>query len=523
MPGPGAADPEQGSAGDPGIPVVIAGVIAIAAAVALLAPLGHPDLPSHLRIGEWILDRRAVPFEEPIAWTRAGAPYYAYSWLPQATFAAAWRAAGAAGVHVMSALITVAAGAALLLLAAAERWSRRTGAAMLALHLAALGLTVPSLRPQAMLFVALPLAAAGAAYLGRSMTGRGAALAFAGSALAANSHLFFPLTLAPAAWSLARGAPARTIVLFAAAVGAGWLASPYALHWVEVYRLNLGSNPLLGAGSPIPELAAGFAALHPRALATVAVGAWLAMLGGRELDARGRIAAMAVVALAAGMYGFAVRLAVPTWLTLLPFAAVGMRRLAARRPASAAGVAGVLLAASLVAPARWAGWSDAGFGAPGVAAPYDRRIGPGARALRCAVPRLRGSRVFTRFEEGSYLAWALAPALVSVDTRTIYPDSVAFPERAVLRGRDVEALGPWRSADVIVIAADDPAVGAVEGDERFLPFAESGGGEARSYAWWVRRSWWSTESRDDPSFGTPPAAAIDPRRAPCRDLASGRR
>ncbi|MEO6526824.1 MAG: hypothetical protein ABIP93_09390, partial [Gemmatimonadaceae bacterium] len=45
-------------------------------------PLADPDLPMHLAIGEWIVQHRAVPFVEPFAWTREGAAYFAYSWLP---------------------------------------------------------------------------------------------------------------------------------------------------------------------------------------------------------------------------------------------------------------------------------------------------------------------------------------------------------------------------------------------------------------------------------------------------------
>src|SRR5690606_14188791 len=51
-----------------------------------LLPLMDPDFPMHLAVGEWIVRERAVPFVEPFAWTRAGEPYHAYSWLPQVTF-----------------------------------------------------------------------------------------------------------------------------------------------------------------------------------------------------------------------------------------------------------------------------------------------------------------------------------------------------------------------------------------------------------------------------------------------------
>ena len=43
-------------------------------------PLADPDCPIHLATGEWIARHHAVPFIEPFAWTRPGAPFLAYSW-----------------------------------------------------------------------------------------------------------------------------------------------------------------------------------------------------------------------------------------------------------------------------------------------------------------------------------------------------------------------------------------------------------------------------------------------------------
>src|SRR3954453_22993268 len=72
----------------------------IAAAVwAGFAPLADPDFPMHLCVGEWIYDHHRVPFVEPFAWTRAGDPYYAYSWVAQLTFFATMRAFGPVGLH----------------------------------------------------------------------------------------------------------------------------------------------------------------------------------------------------------------------------------------------------------------------------------------------------------------------------------------------------------------------------------------------------------------------------------------
>src|SRR5690348_5194849 len=43
-------------------------------------PFADPDLSIHLATGEWIAKHHAVPFVEPFAWTRPGAPFQAYSW-----------------------------------------------------------------------------------------------------------------------------------------------------------------------------------------------------------------------------------------------------------------------------------------------------------------------------------------------------------------------------------------------------------------------------------------------------------
>ena len=55
-------------------------------ALGFAAPLADPDLPMHLATGAWIVQHHAVPWVEPFAWTRWGAPYYAYSWLPEVVY-----------------------------------------------------------------------------------------------------------------------------------------------------------------------------------------------------------------------------------------------------------------------------------------------------------------------------------------------------------------------------------------------------------------------------------------------------
>ena len=61
-------------------------LVLFAGLIAALAPLYEMDLAQHLAAGEWIWRHGAVPFTEPWAWTRAGQPYFAYSWGAQLLF-----------------------------------------------------------------------------------------------------------------------------------------------------------------------------------------------------------------------------------------------------------------------------------------------------------------------------------------------------------------------------------------------------------------------------------------------------
>lgn len=508
-------------------PLVIAGVAALA------APLAQQDLPSHLRMGEWIIDHRAVPFVEPVAWTRSGEPYFAYSWVPQIVFAAAWRAAGALGLHVVNALLVIASGLAVLAFARAEEWTSTRTSVVLSLQLAALALTVPSLRPQMVLFIAVPLVAAG---VSRRVRGGGrlssAAAIIGASALAANSHLFFPLTLAPLAWTWVSGVPRRRLVRLALPIVGGWLASPYALRWVDVFRLNFAPNALLERGSPIAEIAPGFGRIDVSllmvvfvAIALTAVAFASASVIARDEPAlvpaprRLRIAAAALTGVVLAMYAFASRLIVPGWLILLPFVSAGVVALQRRRAERLPLFAVALLLVAVAWPSRWAGARDAGFGASGIDAPWDRSLGQLALHVRCSGMPLDGRRVFARFAAGSYLSWALSPALVSVDTRTIFPDSVARPERAVMLGGEVTAVGPWRDADLIVLHAEDPAVKAIADDSAWTLIARTStavGWRRSGTAHWTAWARHGAAGTSQPSAeAVVPEISVDPRRAPC--------
>lgn len=93
--------------------------------------LADPDLWWHLKAGEWIVQHRAVPWEDPFSYTAAGRPWIAYSWLCEVLFFELVRTFGCA------ALIHFKSFAALALVGCLYRSSRAAGAGPFAAVLAA--------------------------------------------------------------------------------------------------------------------------------------------------------------------------------------------------------------------------------------------------------------------------------------------------------------------------------------------------------------------------------------------------
>ena len=60
-------------------------------------------------------------------------------------------------------------------------------------------------------------------------------------------------------------------------------------------------------------------------------------------------------------------------------------------------------------------------------------------------------RVFTVFNYGSHLLWRAPAYSYSIDSRGIFPDSVARPEIFQLAGSGPLRLGPWRWSDLAVV------------------------------------------------------------------------
>jgi len=426
-----------------------------------LYPLTDPDLPMHLLVGEWIVKHHAVPTVEPFAWTRAGEPYYAYSWLPQMALYLLWRAFGVFGLRVAHGLLMAGAAAAMMRLARTAAWPRGVSMVMVAAHVAAFGIAVPSLRPQAVLFIAMPLVwSAVHRLVSEPSCRRSHVILVISGALAAGSHIFFPMTAVPLIWLWVMRSPVRVRVTAAAAIVGGWLLSPYALLWPRVFALNFVPNALLGPGTPIAELAPGFSfragPTIETAFVTVVSAALILSATRLPLTGRGRIAAVLLWAVGVASFACATRLIVIFWLLVAPvaghFLALWLTRpdrLAAIR--AAGGIALAFLLASIIHPRHLGAWTAEGIASESLAWPEDSRVEGVVELWRCLPEKPRTARVFTRLEQGGMLAWRLRPHSMSIDSRTLFPDSVATAE---LGG--APPSGPWRTADAAILDSDDP-------------------------------------------------------------------
>ena len=60
------------------------------------------DMARHIRLGGVALDQHALPGTDFFSYTRAGEPFIAFEWGSEVLYAAAYRAAGLAGVAVFA-------------------------------------------------------------------------------------------------------------------------------------------------------------------------------------------------------------------------------------------------------------------------------------------------------------------------------------------------------------------------------------------------------------------------------------
>jgi len=226
-------------------------------AIAAFAPavLNDGDTFSHVATGNWILDHRAVPHADPFSFTFGGSPWIAHEWLSETLLALAFRAAGWAGVM----LITGAAAAAATYIVARRTVDRLAGPAGLVLAFVSLSMLAPGLlaRPH---ILALPcLALWSAALLDARERGKPPPFALAGAMwLWANLHggYAFGLALAlpigvEAVWRADRDsklAVAQGWLLFFYASVLAALATPFGVEGLLFPFRLLGNAELANIG-----------------------------------------------------------------------------------------------------------------------------------------------------------------------------------------------------------------------------------------------------------------------------------
>jgi len=473
-----------------------------AAVIGALPPLHEMDLAQHLATGDWIARHHAVPFTEPFAWTRPGQPYFAYSWFAQLLFYDVLRAFGPFGLHLLEAALVGSAVAAALATAHMLGWSRPAQYAFAALHLALLWGVAPTLRPQQFLFITLPLTWGLAARIharGPS-PGRLAALC-AVSALAANTHIFFPLTAIPIGYFLVVSRERRAVLLAGGAVFIGWLISPYAFTWPQVFALNFGHNVLLDRPPSIAEFVPGFEYARARTGVVVAAAALLAAPWLTSAPTRRERVTHAVCWIAGLMlFAYAGRLVVAWWMLAFPLLGAALQRAAQsagellRRPLarlSAAGIAAIIIVSSAaeISPIFWYFEGDAVHRMLPRAGEDPALWLPGW--LLCNTKPDAHGRIFTEFNYGSELNWRLPKYSPSIDGRTIFPDSDAVEFSFQANGRRVRHATTWMHADLALFDRTLWLAPVLDQNKEWLLLAESRRtSRGNAGGLWAKREWW---------------------------------
>jgi hypothetical protein len=502
-PAPEAAHPAHTTTAWWRLELVLLAVVLVG--MTALLPLYDPDLPMHLATGEWIVAHRAVPLVEPFAWTRAGDPFFAYSWLPETIFYLVHRELGPIGLRLLQGLLMGGVAFATATLGRVAGWRFGTILCLSAFAVLVAALVTPSLRPQIVLLIVLPLVWAEIVRIraGASVRSRAIALVLL-SALAANAHLFFVLVLAPVALLLADRPIAWSRAIGAAGcLAAGWLLTPYVLHWPELLRSNFAPNAILQWPSPIAELQPGFLSFPNHEVGALPALALLLLPWSGALARRpARERLLAVGYWVVGLIGFAYafRLLAVWWLLVLPVAGWVVDDRASREPDQlprrairlpAYLVLFGLLVANLARSAR--NWAREGTVESRTLATVQAR---GAEPLAAwLAPRLRpgaDGRLLTVFNYGSYLTWRLPRLSPSVDGRSLFPDSVALPEAFVPADAPSIPLPPWRSAELAIAPLDRRISAVLDTATGWRRVAEAlpDSGRQDASALWVRESWW---------------------------------
>ena len=395
-------------------------------------PLADNDFPMHLATGAWIVQHHAVTQVEPFAWTRLGEPYYAYSWLPEVVYYLLYAHAGPIGLRALQGLTFMASGLSLLWLARVAGWKAWTALIVIFLSIFPAIFVAAFVRPQALLFPLVALAwGCGLRVLESDRPARWVLALVLVAAVAANSHLLFPMTALPCAVAVSRTPiPWKRGFLLSGALLGGWLLSPYATHYPAIFALYFGHNPLFDFPSRISEIIPGFqyAKWFPDWFIPViplAMTPWVL----READAtpRERVVLGFLWFLGLISFGLAARALLIWWFAGLPMLARAVDRMQAPRAGAIRRMALVVMASlPIVFSLRFLALS--GSLGPGIVPPARANVDPLASWLDAHVRPTGRPRVLTTFFYGSYLTWRLPEYSMSIDGRTFFPDSAAAPD-----------------------------------------------------------------------------------------------
>ena len=477
-----------------------------------IRPLADPDLPMHLTIGEWIARHGGVPFREPFSWTAVGQPYYAYSWLPQWAYFEAFSAFGNYGLRALQGFLVLCSAASAVLLARASGWRPSLGLILAGFNLIVVAFFVAMLRPQSILLITMPVVWAMFMRIARGDDSWTSVLwLYLATALTANSHLFFPFTLAPAiALWVHRRHGSRLAIAAVLAVVAGWVTTPYALHWHRVFAHNFGSHALTAFPSPITELHPGFVVMlrPPLGPMLLLVSCMLAVpwiLGQARLGQRERLFAAVYWVVGVIAFGYAVRLFMLWWvLAIVPFG-WALRQLTGQTedapPRGAFRLLGLVACLAIISAElvrtrelRAMEGSTRDRVLPTFGALPAERV---ARWLQSNTRPDAGGRVMTSFAFGSYLTWRLPRYSASIDSRGLHPDSVAAAEAVVSAAARDYPLGPWQSADLAILPVRYRAAAALDTASGWRRVVSVPGQPIRgdSAALWVKLDWWARHAR----------------------------
>jgi hypothetical protein len=82
------------------------GAILLLALIPAIGPVSDPDFFWHLRVGQWILDHRAIPSHDLFTYTVSDHRFVAHEWLSEVIMAATTAVAGLGGVTLLFGVIT---------------------------------------------------------------------------------------------------------------------------------------------------------------------------------------------------------------------------------------------------------------------------------------------------------------------------------------------------------------------------------------------------------------------------------